>query len=93
MASARRKIKDERKAIYFDIILGIISSVLALIGIIFVGISGEVKDWRWYIFGLTFWICWLIFSSFLIGLGIYLWHQEKHYDERELKEDLKAPIV
>ena len=93
LAPHLKRAKKERMGIYMDILLGIISSVLAISGIIYVGILGEIRNWGWYIFGLTFWICWLIFSFFLIGVGIYLWHQEKHFDEREPKKDLKAPIV
>lgn len=93
LAPHLKRAKKERMGIYVDIILGIISSVLALSGLIFVGVLGEIRDWGWYIFGFTFWIVWLIFSFFLIGIGIYLWHQEKHFDEKKPRKDLKAPIV
>jgi len=93
LSSQMKRAKNERIGIYVDIFLGIISSVLALSGIIFVGIVGDVSNWGWYIFGLTFWICWLIFSFFLIGIGVYGYLQEKHFDEKEPRKDLKAPIV
>lgn len=93
LAPHLKRVKKERLGIYMDLLFGIISSVLAISGIIYVGIVGDIRYWGRYIFGLTFWICWLIFSFFLVGMGIYLWHQEKHFDERESKKDLKAPIV
>jgi len=87
------RVKNERIAFYLDIILGTISSVFAIIGIIIATILGDIINWGWYYFGLTFWICWLIFSLFLIGLGIYSRYQEKHFDESEPRKDLKPPIV
>jgi uncharacterized Tic20 family protein len=88
-----RKVKDVRRQIYFDCICGIISSVLSLIGIIFTAIVFGIKNRIYFTIGITFWICYLIFSIFLILFGIYTWYQEKHYEERKPRKDLKPPIV
>ena len=93
LSSQMKRAKNERIAVYLDILLGTISSVFALTGIIYVGILGDIEDWGMYIFGLIFWICWLILSLFLICLGIFLWYQEKHFDERGPRKDIKAQIV
>lgn len=92
MASAR-EIKDERKAIYFDIICGIISSVLALTGIAFAAISHRIFSMGWFTVSVIFWTGYLLISFFLIGLGIYTWKKEKNFDSIEQRKDLKAPIV
>ncbi|TET55939.1 MAG: hypothetical protein E3J52_12720 [Promethearchaeota archaeon] len=92
MASAR-EIKNERKAIYFDIICGIISSVLALTGLTFAAISKRIFSMGWFTVSVTFWTGYLLFSFFLIGLGIYTWKKEKNFDSMEPRKDLKAPIV
>ena len=92
MASAR-EIKTERRAIYFDIICGIISSVLALTGIAFAAISHRIYSMGWFTVSVTFWTGYLLFSFFLIGLGIYTWKKEKNFDSIEPRKDIKAPIV
>lgn len=92
MASAR-EIKTERKAIYFDIICGIISSTLALTGLTFAVISQRIFSMGWFTVSVIFWTGYLLSSFFLIGLGIYTWKKEKNFDSIEPRKDLKAPIV
>jgi len=92
MASAR-KIKDERKAIYFDIICGIISSVFALTILTVVAISHRIFSMGWFTVSVIFWTGYLLSSFFLIGLGIYTLKKEKNFDSIEQRKDLKAPIV
>ena len=43
--------------------------------------------------GASFWILYLILSIFLIGMGVYLWYKEKHWDEEKSRKDLKPPII
>ncbi len=93
LAPHLKRAKKERQSIYFDLICGIISSILALSGIIFVKIKSEIIRPALFIAGLTFWIFYLCFAIFMIFLGIYLWYQEKHFDEKVQKKKLKAPIV
>lgn len=85
--------KQERKFLYFDLICGLVSSIISLIGIVYVGLTQEITHSDRFIVGLTFWIFYLIFSIFMICLGIYLWYREKYFDEEQYKNDLKAPIV
>lgn len=85
--------KNERKALYFDIICGITSTVLALTGIIFAAISHRIFSMGWFTVSITFWTGYLLFSFYLIGLGIYTWKKEKNFDKFEPRKDLRAPIV
>ncbi|MFW9826486.1 MAG: hypothetical protein ACFFEY_02580 [Candidatus Thorarchaeota archaeon] len=83
--------KGFQTALFFETILGIISSSLAIYAIIFVA-RNSVIEYPWmFITSLTFWICYLIFSIFIIFLGIYTWYKEKHFD-RYKKKILRAPI-
>lgn len=87
------RIKRERSAIYFDCICGASSAILSLSCIIFFAIKEGILYPGRFSFGLTFWIILLIFSLTLIGIGLYQYLQEKHFDEKEPRKDLKAPIV
>ncbi|MFX1311497.1 MAG: hypothetical protein ACFFHD_02650 [Promethearchaeota archaeon] len=93
LITLKDRVKQERKSIYFDLICGTFSSTIALIGIIFVGLTKKITHLIIYYIGLTFWICYLIFSIFMICLGIFLWYKEKHFDEQKPKKDLKPPII
>ena len=91
------RIKDERIAIYFDIILGTAISAFSIFCIIFLAISEGTKVFSvFYVLGLGFWIGWFGFSIFLIGLGIKSYYNEKHFEltgEHKKPRKLKAPIV
>ncbi|MFX1363901.1 MAG: hypothetical protein ACFFCE_14025 [Promethearchaeota archaeon] len=93
LAPYQKRIKKERQAIYFELICGLISSILALVGIIFNMSESEIRRPAFFIAGFVFWIFYLCFSIFLICLGIYLWYQEKIYEKKVYKKDIKAPIV
>lgn len=88
----RKRDKKERQAIYFDLICGIISSILALTGIFYVAITQKIRNLGMFITGASFWILYLILSFFLISMGIYLWYKEKHWDETTSRKDLIPPI-
>ena len=79
--------------IYFDLIVGTILSSSALAGIAYWTIVLEIADFGAWLMGLIFWILYLALSVFLIGWGLYRRYLEKHYDEREPRKDLRAPIV
>ncbi len=85
--------KNERISVYVDCILGTISSSLALFAIAFTTIKYGISNPKWYTVGLTFWICWLIFSLFLIGLGIYTHIKNKNFDVTKARKDLRPPII
>lgn len=87
------KIKRERKSLYFDLICGSVSSIIALSGIVYVLITQGIRDLKMFIIGASFWIFYLCFSIFLICLGIYLWYKEKHWDESKSRKDLKPPRI
>jgi hypothetical protein len=93
LSQGKRKAKKERKAIYFDIICGTVSSVLSLSGLIYVAILNQIVSIGWYTAGVTFWVGYLLFSMFLIGMGIYTWRKEKNFEKYEPRKDLKAPIA
>ena len=88
----RKRDRKERQALYFDLICGMVSSILALIGIIFFAVMYGITNMAGWLTGLTFWILYLILSIFLIGMGVYLWYKEKYWDEIIPKKDLKPPI-
>jgi hypothetical protein len=85
--------KSERKHLYFDLICGVVCSVTALSGIIFISVMYEITDMVGWLTGLTLWILYLIFSLSLISYGLYTRWKEKHFDNQAPKKDLKAPIV
>jgi formate-dependent nitrite reductase membrane component NrfD len=90
-------------ALFFETGLGIISAALAIYGLVFVannatntyGMWTEIEPWMWNA-SFTFWVCYLIFSFFIIFLGIYELYLEKNFDKRKLKgkikKNLKAPM-
>ncbi|MFX1380388.1 MAG: hypothetical protein ACFFA4_14985 [Promethearchaeota archaeon] len=92
MAKTKQE-KNERRAIYFDVFCGMTSSSIALTGIAYAIINQRVASIGWFTIHMTFWIGWLLFSLFILSLGIFTWYKEKHYDDYEQKKNLKAPIV
>ena len=90
LAPHLKRVKKERQGFYFDLICGIISSILSLIGIIFVTMKSGIVSPAFFFVGLSFWILYLCFAIFMICLGIYLWYKEKHFEEYEQRRDLKA---
>jgi hypothetical protein len=93
LATGEKRAKKERQQLYFDLICGIISSIAAISGIIYTGLTQKISNYVNYITGLSFWIFYLSFSIFLIALGIYLWHKERYFDEKKSKKEIKAPLV
>jgi uncharacterized membrane protein (DUF485 family) len=93
LSQGKKRAKKERRAIYFDIICGLVSSIISLSGIAYVAILKLVVNIGWFTVGLTFWVGYLIFSIFLVGVGVYTWYKEKNFEKYEQKKDLKAPIV
>lgn len=93
LARGMTRAKKERKAIYFDLLCGVTSSVIAISGLIFVAVVNSIKYLDWFIVGVTFWVGYLIFSILMISYGIYSYHLEKHWEERKSKHKLRAPIV
>ena len=90
-------LKTERIAIYFDIITGTVISTFSIFCIIFATITQGITQFSIsYLIGLGFWIFWLGFSIFLIGLGIKSYYDEKHFEltgVHKKPRKLKAPIV
>ncbi len=95
LASEEKRLKKLRQQMYFDLIAGVISSFIALGSIIYVYLNKENFSFNLgnFIFGISFWIGYLCFSFIMIGLGIYIWHQNKHWDASKKKKDLKAPRI
>lgn len=89
----RSKEKNYRTEIYFDCICGVISALLSISCMIYVAIIEEIQNPGWFIVSLTFWGCYLLFSFFLIGLGIYTYYQKENFDKKKSKKDLKPPII
>ena len=87
------RIRRERISLYFDCICGACSSTLSIFCIIFFAIKEGIPYPDRFSLGLIFWIIWLIFSLSLIAIGVFQYRQEKHFDEKKPRKDLKAPIV
>ena len=86
--------KEERKKLYFDLICGTVSAILALTGIIFFAIAYGITNLAGFLTGLIFWICYLILSLFIIGVGLYTKYLERKYGIMpKKKKELKPPIV
>ncbi|MBY9017082.1 MAG: hypothetical protein KGD68_15440 [Candidatus Lokiarchaeota archaeon] len=90
-------VKKERKALYFEIISGIVISLISVFCIIFFSITGDIKNFSiFYVLGLGFWIGWIGLSIFLIGIGIKSYYDEKHFEltgEQKKARKLRAPMV
>ena len=90
--------KEERKRLYFDLICGIISSILAITGIIFFAIMYGITDYAGFITGLIFWIFYLCLSIFMIIIGLYTGYIEKKYGlyirkrKKKKKKKIEPPI-
>lgn len=89
----RDYIANERIKIYFDLIVGSVLSVYGLVSAFFHAITFDIASFIGWMTGLIFWLSYLNFTLFLIGLGLYTRCQEKHYTEREPRKDLRVPIV
>jgi 4-hydroxybenzoate polyprenyltransferase len=86
------KNKNERIAIFVDCILGIISGMIGMIGILFFALP----NWNspFFIVSFSFWIFWIILCVIFIILGISTHYANKNYDpDKQPRRDLKAPIV
>ena len=73
-----KNIRKDAQAILFDLILGIISAILSLIGLFLVATKTRLKRPNIFAVSLTFWIGYLIFSIAMIGLGIHSKIKEIH---------------
>jgi O-antigen/teichoic acid export membrane protein len=69
--------KSERKRLYFDLICGIVSSILALTGIIFFAVMYGITNMGGWLTGLVFWILYLSLSIFMISIGVYTKYKER----------------
>ena len=85
--------RNYRISVYFDCICGLLSSTLALIGITFTTIKYGIANPKMYTIGLTFWICYFIFSLLLVMVGILTYYKNKTFDESKARKDLKPPII
>lgn len=77
MPSKIDQAKSERKRLYFDLICGIVSSVLALTGIIFFAVMYGISNMAGWLTGLVFWILYLLLSIFMISIGVYTKYKER----------------
>jgi len=93
----QNRLKNERIAIYFDIISGTIISAFSLFCIIFFSLTEGIKQFSiFYVIGLVFWIFWLGFSIFLIVIGIKSYYNEKYFKltgKHKKARKLKAPMI
>lgn len=76
MTPRLNKEKSERKRLYFDLICGLVSSILAIIGIIFCAVMYGIKDMAGWLTGLVFWVLYFFLSVFLLSIGLYTKHKE-----------------
>ena len=85
--------KNERKAVYFDLICGIVCSVSAFTALIFVTVMYGITNMVAWLTGSVFLILYLILSLSLICYGLYAKWKDKNFDEKSPRKDLKPPIV
>ncbi|MHA1914126.1 MAG: hypothetical protein ACW986_10305 [Promethearchaeota archaeon] len=89
----KSKLENERKAIYFDLMCGLVSSIISISGILFSAIKVEIYNMGWFTTGLTFWLCYLLFAGIMIFVGLRGHYQIKKYGLVKSKKPLKAPIA
>ena len=91
------RIKNERIAMYFDVILGIVISSASLFSIIFFSLTEGIKFFSmFYVLGLVFWLCWFAFSIFLMVIGIKSYLDNKHFEKTgkpKKPRNVRAPMV
>ena len=91
------RIRDERIAMYLDIILGILMSLASLFGIFFFSITEGIEYFsNFYVLGVVFWISWLVFSIVLMVIGIKSYLDNKYFEKTgkpKKARNIKAPIV
>ena len=94
---SNNKVRNERIAIYFDIICSVTCSSISIFAILFFTITEKITTFTVpYILGLGFWIALLILSCFLFGVGIHAYYSDKNYDTRDKSKkpkNIKAPFV
>ncbi|MHA2006787.1 MAG: hypothetical protein ACXABO_04570 [Promethearchaeota archaeon] len=76
MANRLDEAKSERKRLYFDLICGLVSSILAITGIIFFAVMYGITDMAGWLTGLVFWVLYLLLSVFLLSIGLYTKYKE-----------------
>ena len=94
---SNKKVRNERIAIYFDIICSVTCSVISISAIVIFTITERITTFTIsYILGLGFWIGLLLLSLFLFSVGIYTYYADKNYDTRAKSRKprkIKAPFV
>ena len=91
----QKRIKNLRKQMYFDSMVGVISAIIALTSIIYVTLNIEnfSPNLVFYIVSTSFWIAFLCFSIIFLALGIYSGYRAKHWDESKQRKNLKPPRI
>lgn len=87
------EVRRERKAIYCECIIGVISSIICLIGIFYSVFQYGIQDPTTFTLGFALWMGYLIFSLFIIFLGIRGFYHQKKYGMKKPKKKIKPPIV
>jgi len=94
---SNNKVRNERIAIYFDIICSVTCSVISISAIIFFTITEGITTFTTaYILGLGFWIALLLLSLGLFSVGIHAYYSDKNYDTRDKSKrpkNIKVPFV
>ena len=94
MSTIKKDLLRHRRALYFDCIAGSGIAIFSLT-LIFTGTRyTEITDFASYLLSLGFWIFFLAFALFLIGVGLYGFYLEKKYPEGvPTKKEIRAPMV
>jgi len=91
------RLKNERIAIYFDIILGIVISVTSLYCVIFFTLTEGIKNFSiFYVLGILFLLGWLGLSIFFLVIGIKSYYNEKYFEltgKNKKQREIRAPMV
>lgn len=89
----KSKLKKERKAVYFDLTCGMVSSIISLVAMTFSIMNSGVNEMGFFTMSVTFWIGYLLFSIFMICIGIWGHYKTKKHGFVKSKKALKVPIA
>ncbi len=89
----KSKEKSYRSALYFECICGVVSSIISIFSIIFMALIEGIYSSKLFTIAIIFWSSYLLFSIFLISIGIITYFQEKKYGVKKSRKELKPPIV
>ena len=84
--------KKVASQIFFDCLCGVISAILAIVGLVLVTLKTKIDSTTTLTISFTFWIGYLIFSFAMISFGIRSKIKERNFELNKTNKPIKQPI-